>query len=174
MRPQRVLVLLRGINVGGRHPLPMPGLRALFAELGCTDIDTYIQSGNLVCSAHPSLSATTISAAVAERFGFPVPVTLRTAQELNASIQANPFAQAGVDTLHAVFFEAPLPAAALKTLEAKCLGQEKLSAIGRELFLYLPHGFGRSRLALACTAPALPGNPTVRNWKTILQLQRLL
>ena len=178
MRPERLLVLLRGINVGGRHPLPMPGLRALFAELGCTGVDTYIQSGNLVCTAHPSLTAATISTAVAERFGFPVPVALRTAQELNASIQANPFAQAGaqasLDTLHTVFLEAPLPPAPLKSLEAKRLGQEALAAIGRELFLYLPHGFGRSKLALACTAPSLPGNPTVRNWKTVLQLQGML
>ena len=62
----------------------------------------------------------------------------------------------------------------MKTLENKRLGQEKLEAIGRELFLYLPHGFGRSRLALGVTAPGISGNPTVRNWKTVLALQTML
>ena len=174
MRGNRVLVLLRGVNVGGRHPVPMPQLRALFAELGCDRIDTYLQSGNLVCTAHASLTASTIAAELARHFGFPIPVVLRTAGELDAAVAANPFPQAGVDSLHVAFLEAPLPDAALQTLEKKQLGQEKLTAIGRELFLYLPHGFGRSRLALGVTAPGVAGNPTVRNWKTVLALQGML
>ncbi|MBA3266271.1 MAG: DUF1697 domain-containing protein, partial [Nocardioidaceae bacterium] len=43
-----LVVLLRGINVGGRHKLPMPLLRETCESLGCTDVTTYIQSGNVV------------------------------------------------------------------------------------------------------------------------------
>ncbi len=174
MRTERVLVLLRGINVGGRHPLPMPRLRAIFAELGCDHIDTYLQTGNVLCAAHPDLTAGAVSAELAQQFGFPVPAVLRTSAELNAAVQANPFTQPESESVHVAFLEKPLPAAALKTLEAKRVAKEKLAAVGREVFLYLPHGFGRSRLALACTGAGIPGNPTVRNWKTVLELQRML
>ncbi len=174
MRADRTLVLLRGINVGGRHPVPMPRLRVIFAELGCDHIDTYLQTGNVVCAAHPSLTADAISSELAKHFDFPIPATLRTAKQLGEAIQANPFSQPESESLHVVFLEAPLPAAALKMLEAKPLGKERLAAVGREIFLYLPHGFGRSRLALASTAAGVPGYPTVRNWKTVLELQRML
>ncbi len=174
MRGNRVLALLRGVNVGGRHPLPMPALRAAFTELGCDRVDTYLQSGNVVCDAHPSLTAGTIAAELAERFGFPVPVVLRTAKEIAAAVAANPFRQASLDALHVLFLEAPLAPAAFKSLEAKRLGQEQLAAVDRELFLYLPHGFGRSRLALASTGTEMPGSATVRNWKTVLELERML
>ncbi len=174
MRGTRVLVLLRGVNVGGRHAVPMPKLRAVFAELGCDRIDTYLQSGNLVCAAHASMTPPVVAAALGERFGFPIPVVMRTAAELAGSVAANPFAQASPDAVHVAFLEAPLPAAAFKALEGKRLGQEALAAVGREIFLYLPHGFGRSRLALASTAPGMPGTPTVRNWKTVLELQNML
>ncbi len=173
MRGNRVLVLLRGINVGGKHPLPMPELRALFAELGCDNVDTYLQSGNLVCTAHPSLTAAAIAEALAERFGFPVPVVLRTAVELTSCIRNNPFSAAGIDSLHVVFFAEPPNTATVQVLERKCIGKEQLAVHGRELFLYLPHGFGRSKLGLACTAPSLVGSPTVRNWKTVLQVQQM-
>ncbi len=173
---ERLLVLLRGINVGGRHPVPMTALREVFAELGCLAVATYIQSGNLVCTAPAELSAGTIAAALQARFGFAVPVTLRTLGELDAAVAANPLASigAGEDTLHLVFLEAELSPAILAKLEAKRGPDERLAATGRELFLHLPGGFGRSKLALVCTAPSMPGSPTVRNWKTVLQLAAMM
>jgi len=173
MRGNRIAVLLRGVNVGGKHPMPMPELRALFSELGCDDIDTYLQSGNLVCTAHPSLTAAAMAEALAEHFDFPVPVVLRTAAELTSCVRDNPFSMAGADSLHVVFFAEPPNAATMQLLERKCIGKEQLAAHGRELFLYLPHGFGRSKLGMACTAPSLAGSSTVRNWKTVLQVQQM-
>ena len=105
----RTLALLRGINVGGRHSVPMAGLRAVFTELGCTAVATYIQSGNAVCTAPASLTSAAIAAAIGARFGFAVPVVLRTLAEIESLIEQNPFAAAGapVEHLHAVFLEAP-------------------------------------------------------------------
>ena len=174
MLGERLLVLLRGINVGGRHSVPMAGLRTLFAELGCVDVATYIQSGNLVCTAPSELSSGAIAAALAGRFGFSMPVTLRTLGEVSAAIAANPFAASGGESLHAVFFEQTPTPATVEALEAKRAGAEQLALRGRELFLDLPHGTGRSKLALACTAAGVPGNPTMRNWRTVLQLHTML
>ncbi len=181
---QRLLVLLRGINVGGHHSVPMADLRTLFAKLGCTQVATYIQSGNVVCTAPASLTAPEIAFTLESRFGFPIPVALRTGEELAAIIAANPFpasnadeatgSNPSIDPLHAVFFETTPPPPILHMLEAKRTGGEQLALHNRELYLHLPQGAGRSKLALACTAPTTPGNPTMRNWKTILQLHTLL
>jgi uncharacterized protein (DUF1697 family) len=173
----RVAVLLRGINVGGRHPVPMAALRECFAGLGCRDVATYIQSGNLVCTAPRALTEAAISIALAERLGFAIPVALRGQQEFIAAVSGNPFIQNAANdagNLHVVFLEQPLSAEVLAGLAAKCAGEERLVALGRELFLDLPHGVGRSKLALACTAAGMPGNPSMRNWKTVLQLAQML
>ncbi len=178
--PERVLVLLRGINVGGRHIVPMAALRTLFSELGCDAVATYIQSGNLVCTAPAELSAGRIAEALQIHFGFAIPVTLRTLGEFEAAVAANPFLPsdgtegASEDTVHLVFLDGPLAPAILAQLEAKRGQNERLASIGQELFLYLPGGFGRSKLAIACTAPSMPGSLTVRNWKTVLQLAAMM
>ncbi|MEO8874950.1 MAG: DUF1697 domain-containing protein, partial [Polyangiaceae bacterium] len=52
----RFVALLRGINVGGRNMLPMKTLIGLFEKAGCSDVKTYIQSGNVVFSASPDLA----------------------------------------------------------------------------------------------------------------------
>ena len=178
MAGTRTLVLLRGLNVGGRHCVPMAELRALFErELACSDVATYIQSGNLVCCAPaPGLNAASAAAAIAAHFGFAVPVVVRTCAELASAVAGNPFAVKGasMEHLHAVFLAAPLTADLLEKLEARCVGEEQLAARGRELFLLLPHGAGRSRLALAVAGPAMPAAATMRNWKTVLALDAML
>ncbi len=143
-------------------------------ELRCADAATYIQSGNVVCTGPPELARERVAAAIEARFGFAVPVAMRTFEEVRATVAANPFAGAPAEQLHVVFLAAPLPASILEKLQAKRAGEEQLAGIGRELFLHLPGGFGRSKLALACTASGIPGDPTVRSWKTVLQLLSML
>jgi uncharacterized protein (DUF1697 family) len=174
----RIVLLLRGINVGGHHSVPMAALRLLFAdELHCTEFQTYIQSGNVVCTASPAgLTPSVVSQAIEQRFGFAVPVVVRTAQEWNALIAANPLVSAGsgAEFLHLLLLTEPIPVEALHLLQAKLAGEEQLEARGRELYLSLPHGAGRSKLALACSAPKMPRDATMRNWRTVLHLQSML
>ena len=171
------VALLRGINVGGKHPVPMATLAGLFTELGCTAVRTYVQSGN-VLFAPPSqgLSAERAAHAIEARFGFAVPIILRSRTEMARMLAANPFATTAADPrlLHAVFLAAPLSPAQLATLRAQIAGNEQLAAHGTELYLSLPHGAGRSRLAMACVAPKLPATNTMRNWLTILKLAAML
>src|SRR5262249_40013143 len=100
--------LLRGINVGGKNKVPMLELAAIFGEIGCTDVVTYIQSGNVVFRAPASLAASlpkTAARRIAEEFGCKVPVILRTAAELRAAHAENPFVARGLDpnALHIMF-----------------------------------------------------------------------
>ena len=112
----RYVALLRGINVGGKNILPMKDLVALFSDTGCADPRSYIQSGNVIFRAQPSVASrlpTVIVNAIADRFGFNAAVVLRSAEELRSVVKENPFIQAGVpfEALHIVFLR-DIPSAA--------------------------------------------------------------
>jgi uncharacterized protein (DUF1697 family) len=88
------VALLRAINVGGKNNVPMKALVEIFTSAGCTEVQTYIQSGNVVFSASgPVLTKlpTLVSAAILKQCGCQVPVVLRTASELRAALGKNPF-----------------------------------------------------------------------------------
>jgi uncharacterized protein (DUF1697 family) len=174
----RVVLLLRGINVGGRHSLPMAALRSLLTDqLRCADVQTYIQSGNVVCTAPAAgLKTAEVSQGIEQRLGFTVPVALRKADEWNAVVAANPFLSPDTDAefLHLVLLAEPLSAERWTMLQKTRSGDEQLTAMRRELYLSLPHGVGRSKLALACVSPKMPPDATMRNWRTVLQLQSML
>src|SRR5271155_1187482 len=91
------VALLRGINVGGNNILPMKDLAKIFSDAGCSNVRTYIQSGNVVFDAPgkaPKI-AKAVSASIEKRFGYRVPVILRTSQQLRQTILDNPFVKAG-------------------------------------------------------------------------------
>ncbi len=84
----RTLALLRGINVGGKHLIKMTALKASFEALGLKNVETYIQSGNVVFSGR--VTAARLEAALHKEYGHAVPVTLRTAAQLRAVIDGAP------------------------------------------------------------------------------------
>ena len=84
---------MRGINVGGKNIVPMKDLAAIFVAAGCDDVRTYIQSGNVVFRASPKAVAqvaSAVAAAVKKRFGFHVPVVVRTLADLRAVVALRP------------------------------------------------------------------------------------
>ena len=177
---QRSLALLRGVNVGGKRPMTMAALAEVFTDLGCTAIQTYIQSGNILFTPPAAaLTAGTLARCIEQRFGFPVPVVVRTAEAFASSVASNPFLAQGMDQmalkqLHAVFLAEPLEPEQLIWLSSQAEGSEQLAALGNEIYLYLPYGFGRSKLAIACTSRRFPATGTIRNWTTVLKLAELL
>src|SRR5690349_14301248 len=144
------VALLRGINVGGSKVVKMADLRGILAAGGCSDVETYIQSGNAVfghASRSPARLATELEQRIAKATGFAVPVVLRTADELAAVIAANPFA-ADVDHVHVMFVASPLAADALAAIDGVKFAPERLAAVEREVYLHLPGGIGNSKLAV--------------------------
>src|SRR5262245_23969597 len=102
------IALFRGINVGGNHMLPMKALKLLLEKQDCTDVRTYIQSGNAVFRSGTSdvrRLCTQISAAISKSHGFEPRVLLLTQKELEAAAASNPFPEAGENptSLHLFF-----------------------------------------------------------------------
>ncbi|MBK9031338.1 MAG: DUF1697 domain-containing protein [Myxococcales bacterium] len=174
----RHVILLRGVNVGGNNKLPMAALAALLTELGCTGVRTYIQSGNAVVDAGAALAKrlpAALAAAISSRLGLTVPVVVRTAAELAAVTRANPFLARGADpaTLHVGFLADAPTAARIAALDHDRSPPDAFAVHGRELYLWLPNGAGKSKLTNAYFDRALATVVTVRNWNTVGKLIEL-
>lgn len=90
----KYVALLRGINVGGNKKVPMAGLKSLLESQGFTQVQTLLNSGNVVFESvknEPINLASKLSAAIESKFGFPVPVIVQTAEAINSLIDLNPF-----------------------------------------------------------------------------------
>ena len=175
------VALLRGINVGGNNKVPMKDLAALFATLGCTDIQTYVQSGNVIFRAPATGPVTTglashIAAAIETRFALRIPVILRTQAEMHRILTANPFVNAGIDPalLHVYFLaDQPTPAA-LRSLNPDRSPGDTFVVSGREIYLHLPTGVARTKLTNLYFDKALTTTSTLRNWRTCTTLATLM
>ena len=164
--------LLRGINLGPGSQIAMPELKQVYVELGYRPVATYIRSGNVVFAADDDADAVRgrIEAAVAQRLGMTVDVVVRTRQDLVDVVARNPFPDADSTHLAVVFLSAPLPAELVEQLAATDFGKDEYVGDGREIYLHLPNGFGRSKLATRMSALRRPVVGTVRNWRTVTKL----
>jgi uncharacterized protein (DUF1697 family) len=172
------VALLRGINVGGKNLAPMKDLARLFADAGCGDVRTYIQSGNVIFRASGGVASITdkIVSDIEKRFGFRVPLILRTSQQLIETIRENPFIRPGVDqkALHVYFLAGSPQAAAIAGLDAKRSLPDAFHVRGQEIYLHLPNGMGRTKLTNAYFDSKLATTCTARNWATVLKLSEMM
>jgi uncharacterized protein (DUF1697 family) len=169
------IALLRGINVGGKHKLPMSDLKALLEECGCVDVRTYIQSGNAILTSankDPAALGSQITAAISKRHGFAPRVHLLTRAELEKAAAANPFPQAAEapTSLHLVFLDGLPKNPDIKSLEALRAGNEAFALKGKVFYLYTPDGLGRSKLAERAGRFLGVESGTARNWRTVTTL----
>ncbi len=162
------VALLRAVNVSGVNKLPMAEFRAMLEGAGLQSVRTYIQSGNAVFRsdhAAPALSVL-IADGVLARFGFRPPVLILEAAALARALAANPFPQVTEPThLHAIFMDRALLDAGFAFLKALATPSESWAVRGKVLWLHLPDGIGRSKLAKR--VQALPVDITARNLRSV-------
>jgi uncharacterized protein (DUF1697 family) len=176
------VILLRAVNVGSTGKLPMADFRKLLAASGCTNVETYIQSGNAVVDAKCSAAALakTVAVALEKYMGSPVPVLVRTRADLERVIAENPFAaEAAADgaRVHAVFLSAAPPAgkaAELVQIEKKYPARrDRFHVAGDTLYLHLPDGAAESKFTAQSVDRILGCTGTARNWNTVVKLCQL-
>lgn len=171
------VILLRGINVGGKNILKMKDLVDLLEELGAKQVKTYIQSGNVVLQ---SMEETTqlsekISQTIQLRFGFAPQVLLLSQAEFEIAIRNNPFSQAESlpKTLHLGFLANEPENPNLNELEQLKSSGEEFLLKGKVFYLHAPAGIGRSKLTDKIEKHL--GVPmTMRNWNTVLKISQLI
>lgn len=174
----RFVVLLRGVNVGKGHRVPMAGFREALEALGHTSVRTLLNSGNAVFDSRGRSSAKIakgIAEVLAERFGVVTPVVVRSAAEFQASVNANPFPPPEPE--HSRFLVAwAMDASRLQELAslAPLVRPGERFAVGEHAaYLHCAGGLLESQVGAALLGRAGRG-VTTRNWATVLKLSALL
>ena len=166
-----MVALLRGINVGGAGKLAMADLRAIVDACGMEDVSTYIQSGNVVFRSLRAGAPTVekrLREAIREATNLDPEVHVRTAAELEAVVDGNPFSDRASDPkqLHVTFSRTD---AREPGLDPEDFAPEAWQIGDRVVYLYLPDGIGRSKLAARLAKGSGPTG-TTRNWRTVTTL----
>lgn len=177
----RFIAILRGINVGTGRKVPMADLNKLCELLGLQQVQSYIQSGNLVFElAQPepiSELEIRLQKAFSEAFGFEIPVLIRTSEEWSNSIAQNPFMNEenmDIDRLHLTCLkEMPSPELLEKIKTFQYL-PDRYEIIGRDVFIFCAAGYGTSKLVNTFFESKLKTSATTRNWKTVMQLNEMI
>ncbi|MBK9317357.1 MAG: DUF1697 domain-containing protein [Acidobacteria bacterium] len=171
------IALFRGINVGGKHSLPMKELVVLLENIGVQKVRTYIQSGNAVFQTiekDPSQVAKRISAEIKKRYSFEPHVLLLELEAIDEAIANNPFPEAESDpgSLHLYFLVSTPGTPELDKLNELKKESERFYLRDKVFYLHAPEGVGRSRLA--ASAEKVIGVPmTARNWRTVCKIREL-
>jgi uncharacterized protein (DUF1697 family) len=165
--------ILRGINVSGQKSIKMTELKALYESMGFEEVSTYIQSGNLVFRTAKKPASDTLHQAIKDRFGFDVPVILRSATEWKKVTNSNPFIKdknKDVTKMHVVFLAEKPDKSTAEKLNSYRHEPEAFNIQGKEIFLYCPNGYGKTKLSNNNIEKATNTCATTRNWKTVNKL----
>jgi uncharacterized protein (DUF1697 family) len=164
------IVLFRGINVGGKNLVPMKELVNALEESDYQQVQTYIQSGNVILQS--PVNPDNIASIVQDRFGFEPSVMVLEAHEFAAAAGNNPFSSPNGKDVH-IYFCQDNPGLNQTKLEKYQASSEKYHLDGKAFYLYAPDGIGKSKLAAnleSCLGVAATG----RNLNTIEKLLHML
>ena len=171
-----IISLLRSVNLVSHNRLKMEELRALYESLGFSDVQSYIQSGNIVFrskSQDLARLSKKIEDEIERRFGFRTDVILRTPSDLQSVLAKNPFARRpGMEPgklLIDFLVRDPSPEALDKVRKLKT-DPEELRIEGRELYMYFPNGMGRPKISWGTVEKVLNTPGTGRNLNTVRNL----
>ena len=173
----RLILLLRGVNLGSTNRVPMAQLRSALEDAGFEDVATYVQSGNIVLSSGDSAArvAGAVERLIDEEFGLKIPVVVRTRAELARVVERNPLAKVAENPkrYQVSFLEKKPSAALVRKLEEAAAPAERVVAHGREIYAWHPDGVARSKLWAALAGKGLGVTATARNWTTVTKLLEL-
>jgi uncharacterized protein (DUF1697 family) len=167
------IALLRGVNVSGQKMIKMEELKRVLLSLKFKNLKTYIQSGNIIFETEktdPLFLEKQIGEKILTHFGFPVPVVIRSRQELENIFMNNPFLlkrNEPADKLHVTFLPGQPDQDLVKKIEGYQFLPDEFVISGKEVYLFCPGGYGRSKLSNQFIESKLKMTVTTRNWKTV-------
>jgi uncharacterized protein (DUF1697 family) len=164
----RYVALLRAVNVGGTGKLPMAEVRSMCLDAGFTRVETYIASGNVVFESKSAASKVKaeLEARLLAYAKKPIGVVLRTATEMAAVLEANPFPRAEPKFTYAIFLDHRPPRDALDHVTGQA--DEEMRLGKREIYVHYASGMGRSKLRIPAAKTG-----TARNMNTVAKLAEI-
>lgn len=172
--------LLRGINVGGKNLIRMTELKACFEALGFKNVNTYIQSGNVIFSADKTARTrltSQVEDALSRTFNYKSRVVVRSYKEMENIVVDAPKGFGSNPATYrydVIFLKEPLSAArAMKSVTTKEGVDQAFSGKGVLYFSRLISKAAQSRLTRIITMPVYQ-SMTIRNWNTTTKLLKMM
>ncbi len=179
MTTTRYVALLRGINVGGKNPVPMADLRDAFEAAGYVRVATYRQSGNVVFETDGPSTALEdhIEGMLERRFAIPLTVVVRSHAQLKRVIEQAPEgfgATPGTYYSDVVFLKAPLTSRqAMKVVRVRDGVDQAWPGRGVLYFARLSERRTQSRMSSIMVTPEYR-QMTIRSWATTTSVLEML
>lgn len=168
------IALLRGINVSGQKKILMADLRALFEVLGFSNVRTYIQSGNVIFQTSETKNLSEkISEAIKERYGWDVPVLVKTSTELQSILKASPFNSEKLKQSYFTLLSEAPSEENINQIKDLDYPNEEFHIIKNCVYLFYKNGAGRAKLGANLIERKLEVNATARNYRTLTKLIEL-
>ena len=171
---------LKGINVGGQKSIRMPDLKALYEAMGFKDVITYVQSGNVVFDSgdfDPIKIGAAIEAEIERRFSFHVSVILRDRNDFQRILDGNPFVHSRNEdpsTLHVTFLSKSPSTEMVNGMKIPTGIEDECVLSGKEIYLFCPNGYGRTKLSNSFFERKLNVLATTRNWRTVVAMYAVI
>jgi len=171
--------ILRGINVSGQKKIKMVDLKTLYKKIGFQDIQTYIQSGNVIFNSEQTDKKgiiEKIEEKISKQYGFTIPVRLLEIQELKEVFSNNPFLNnrnEDINKLHVTFLKEEPKSEYVKEITIIQSASDEFILKGKTIYVFCPNGYGRTKLTNTFFEKKLKTTATTRNWKTIGKLVEL-
>ena len=169
---KKYIVLLRGINVSGKNKIPMVTLRELLNDLEFQNVQTYIQSGNIILTSEQSKLEVSkrIKKGILKKFDLDIHVIVKTALELNEIVKNYPFSLENEKIVAFTFLD---KISDKETIEVKNIGEDLYKIVKDVVYLNCKSGFGKTKFTNNVLEKKLNVNATTRNLKTTLKLAEL-
>lgn len=176
---QKLIAVLRGINVGGKRKVLMLDLKEMFRKMEFKNIQTYIQSGNIIFDSSRKEDNVNLSDKIQKQvfntFGFDVPVIIRNADEMRQALSNNPFPKKGVEIerLYLTFLKEIPAKENLEKIKQYDYSPDQFELSGNNIFGFCSGKYSDSKYTNAFFESKLKVSATTRNWKTVIKLTEL-
>lgn len=177
----KYISILRGINVGTGRKVPMADLKKLCENMGLQNLQTYIQSGNVVFELPQPESVseleTRLQKAFTQAFGFDIPVLIRSDKEWAGSIAKNPFwndPNADINLLHMTLLKEIPAVAKIEAILQLDFSPDQFQIVGNNVFIYCANGYGKTKITNDFFEKKLGVEASTRNWKTVMKLHEMI
>lgn len=179
----KYISILRGINVGGKRKILMADLKELYKSLGFENIISYIQSGNVIFESKKKNAndvadtfTKKIKEAIFEKYGFDVPVIIRSVEEIKSIVENHPFEEkegVQIENLCLTFLSDIPSAENLEIINTYDYAPDLFQIIEDNVFLFIEGKYHKSKLTNNFFEKKLKVSATTRNWKTVNKLLEL-
>lgn len=169
------IALLKGINVGGHKKVPMAELRKLFSKSGFENVQTYIQSGNVIfkSSEQTITIEDKIQKAIMAHFGFEVSVLVKTRQELQQIFENSPFSEDKKKASYFMMLHDKPSVELVEIASKKIYVGEEYMILNDCIYFFNAKGLGQSKFNVNFFERKLNTFATARNYNTMVKLLSL-